>query len=113
MLAGEFVSRFQTCPFHLLASEGAIHSDKDHAWHVEILGKLAEEDQELLVATPHRVLSVDAAEEVSRAIQWWEELTESGGEGMVVKPLSFVAKNRRGLIQPAVKCRGKEYLRII
>ena len=37
----------------------------------------------------------------------------SGGEGMVVKPLDFVAKGRRGLAQPAVKCRGREYLRII
>ncbi|MDE2509049.1 MAG: polynucleotide kinase-phosphatase, partial [Planctomycetota bacterium] len=43
----------------------------------------------------------------------WEELTGRGGEGMVVKPLDFTAKGRRGLIQPAVKCRGREYLRII
>jgi protein phosphatase len=100
-------------PFHLLASEGAVYGDKDHTWHMTILGKLAEQDEEMLVATPHRVVNLNAAEEVSKAIQWWEELTESGGEGMVVKPLSFIAKNRRGLIQPAVKCRGKEYLRII
>jgi protein phosphatase len=32
---------------------------------------------------------------------------------MVVKPMSFVARGRRGLLQPAVKCRGREYLRII
>lgn len=32
---------------------------------------------------------------------------------MVVKPLEFVATGLRGLIQPAVKCRGREYLRII
>lgn len=32
---------------------------------------------------------------------------------MVVKPLAFVARGRRGLLQPAVKCRGPEYLRII
>ena len=32
---------------------------------------------------------------------------------MVVKPLEFVARGRRGIIQPAVKVRGKEYLRII
>jgi protein phosphatase len=32
---------------------------------------------------------------------------------MVVKPLSFVARGGRGLLQPAVKCRGPEYLRII
>jgi protein phosphatase len=31
---------------------------------------------------------------------------------MVVKPLAFIARGR-GLLQPAVKCRGREYLRII
>lgn len=32
---------------------------------------------------------------------------------MVVKPLQFVVKGGRGLAQPAIKCRGREYLRII
>jgi protein phosphatase len=32
---------------------------------------------------------------------------------MVVKPLDFIASGDRGVIQPAVKCRGREYLRII
>ena len=31
----------------------------------------------------------------------------------MVKPLEFVARGKRGLVQPAVKCRGREYLRII
>ena len=50
---------------------------------------------------------------VEEATQWWEELTGRGGEGIVVKPLDFVVRGRRGLMQPAVKCRGPEYLRII
>ena len=32
---------------------------------------------------------------------------------MVVKPLDFVVPGRRGLTQPALKTRGREYLRII
>ena len=36
-----------------------------------------------------------------------------GGEGIVVKPLEFTARGPRGLAQPALKCRGREYLRII
>jgi protein phosphatase len=32
---------------------------------------------------------------------------------MVVKPLSFVAPGRHGLAQPALKIRGREYLRLI
>ena len=30
-----------------------------------------------------------------------------------MKPRSFVARGPKGLVQPAVKCRGREYLRII
>ena len=54
----------------------------------------------------------DPASEVT-ATEWWATLTGSGGEGVVVKPLSFVATGSRGLLQPAGKCRGREYLRII
>jgi protein phosphatase len=32
---------------------------------------------------------------------------------MVVKPLAFTARNRGELVQPALKIRGREYLRII
>jgi protein phosphatase len=32
---------------------------------------------------------------------------------MVVKPLNFVVRGRKRLVQPALKCRGQEYLRII
>ena len=61
------------------------------------------------------VLVVDLTDADARAgaIRWWEELTAAGGEGMVVKPLSFVARGKHGMMQPAVKCRGREYLRII
>jgi protein phosphatase len=99
-------------PFHLLASEGAVHTDKDHVWHMTTLARLCAADPELLLATPYRVVDL-ADEAMKEGIGWWEELTASGGEGMVVKPLQFAAKSRRGLVQPAMKCRGREYLRII
>ncbi len=35
-------------------------------------------------------------------------MTGAGGEGMAVKPLDFISSGERGLIQPAVKCRGQE-----
>ena len=47
------------------------------------------------------------------ATAWWEELTAAGGEGMVVKPYDFTVRGRRGLVQPGIKVRGREYLRII
>jgi PNKP adenylyltransferase domain, C-terminal region/PNKP adenylyltransferase domain, ligase domain len=62
---------------------------------------------------PYRIVDVTDLASQASGIQWWEELTRAGGEGMVVKPLDFIVKGRRGLAQPAVKCRGREYLRII
>lgn len=100
-------------PFHLLATEGRVHVDRDHVWHMETLARLAQAAGELLLATPF--IEVDVTDQASQenGIRWWEELTARGGEGMVVKPKAFIAKGRRGIAQPAVKCRGREYLRII
>jgi protein phosphatase len=100
-------------PFHLMAVEGRLNADMDHVWHMQMSARFAGADGELLLATPYRVVKVNEPGSVAHAVAWWEELIAAGGEGMVVKPLQFVAKNRRGLLQPAVKCRGKEYLRII
>lgn len=100
-------------PFHLLATEGALHTDKNHLWHMETLARLCAAEPDLLLATPHKLVQVTEAESVSEGIAWWEELTGRGGEGMVVKPMEFITKGQRGLAQPAIKCRGSEYLRII
>jgi protein phosphatase len=100
-------------PFHLLATEGHLHIDKDHAWHMETLAEFCRADPALLRATPYRVVDLTDPESAAAGIAWWTDLTGAGGEGMVVKPLSFVHKGPRGLAQPAVKCRGREYLRII
>src|SRR5690606_13491010 len=99
-------------PFHLLATERGVHVDQDHLWHMSTLAKLAEQDS-LLMATNHRVVALTDEASCAQAMAWWEDMTERGGEGMVVKPRSFIARGRRGLLQPAVKCRGPEYLRII
>ena len=50
---------------------------------------------------------------MTAATQWWEALTQAGGEGMVVKSMPFIHAGSKGLIQHAVECRGAEYLRII
>ncbi|MGN6385306.1 MAG: polynucleotide kinase-phosphatase [Verrucomicrobiota bacterium] len=100
-------------PFHILASEGKVHSNQSHTWHMDTLARLCAADPGLLLATPYKLIDVTNPESEAAGIQWWNELTGRGGEGMVVKPLEFVAKGRRGLVQPAVKCRGREYLRII
>ncbi len=99
-------------PFHLLASEGAVHTDQDHAWHLDVADRLRQADAQLFRETRHKVVDLNSRDE-DEAVHWWEELTGAGGEGMVVKPKGFVATGKRGLVQPAMKCRGSEYLRII
>jgi hypothetical protein len=103
----------EIAPFHLLASEGRVHVDRDHAWHMQALSAFARADSGLFVETKVQVVDLGDAESERAGTTWWEELTASGGEGMVVKPMSFVARGRRGLVQPAVKVRGRDYLRII
>jgi protein phosphatase len=100
-------------PFHLLASGRTVHVDRDHAWHMQTLAAICAADPALFLATPYRVVDVTDSESQEGAIAWWEELTARGGEGIVVKPFDFVARDSRGLVQPALKIRGREYLRII
>jgi len=109
----ETLTDLKLAPFHLLATEGHVHTDRDHLWHMEMLAEVCRADTELLLATRYKVVDVTDQASQDEGIAWWHEHTGPGGEGMVVKPLSFVHKGRRGLSQPAVKCRGREYLRII
>jgi protein phosphatase len=109
----ESITDLRLAPFHLLATEGKVHADKDHEWHMETLAKICAEDDELLMATSYKIADVTDGDSESSITKWWEDLTGSGGEGMVVKPFDFLARGKRGLVQPALKCRGREYLRII
>ena len=109
----ESIDDLRLAPFHLLATEGKVHTDRNHIWHMETLARLCAHDPQLLLATPYRVVDLTLPSEVEAATAWWTELTAAGGEGMVVKPLDFIPRGPQGLIQPALKCRGPEYLRII
>lgn len=110
------MSDYKLAPFHILATESGVHMDKDHIWHMDTLAKICralDGGDSLLLATPYKVVDVTDPASQEDGVRWWEELTGSGGEGMVVKPMDFVTRGRKGLSQPAVKCRGREYLRII
>ncbi|MDP4027145.1 polynucleotide kinase-phosphatase [Methylobacterium sp. NEAU 140] len=106
------VDDIRIAPFHLLASEGVTHADKPHRWHMDGLGRLAGLDP-LFGTTAMLTLDPSSPADVELATAWWLELTERGGEGMVVKPATFLARGRRGMAQPGIKCRGREYLRLI
>ena len=107
------ISDIKLAPFHILATEGAVHTDKNHFWHMEQAAFLETANPELLMATNHKIIDLNDPSSEAEATHWWEEMTNKGGEGMVVKPLEFIVNGKRGILQPAVKCRGKEYLRII
>jgi protein phosphatase len=109
----ESLSDLKLAPFHLLATEGKVHTDRNHVWHMETLAKVCREDADVLLATAHKVIDLTDLDSISAGIEWWTSLTGRGGEGMVVKPSDWIVRGKKGLVQPAVKCRGKEYLRII
>ncbi|WP_298611329.1 polynucleotide kinase-phosphatase [uncultured Thiothrix sp.] len=106
------IEDLRIAPFHLLASEGAVHMDKTHVWHMTQLSRLAEQDK-LFHATNSLTVNLSDESQIAAACVWWEQLTQNGGEGMVVKPTDFIAYVKQVPIQPALKCRGKDYLRII
>ncbi|GAA1526592.1 polynucleotide kinase-phosphatase [Nocardioides humi] len=94
-------------PFQVLAAEGrALAHTEPHPWHLAALARM---EGGLVTPTRHRLVDLSSAAEREAAIRWWLELTASGGEGMVVKPAHLV----EGRVQPGLKVRGREYLRII
>ena len=99
-------------PFHVLASEGAVHNQQPHGWHLDEIG-LAAAEERILIATEHRIVDLAKNEEIEAATEWWTTRTAAGSEGMVVKLWGFTEHGERGVIAPALKCRGQEYLRII
>lgn len=102
-------------PFAVLAADGRSYADRDHGWHLECADALVAADPQLFTTTRRRVVDLTDDAAVNGATDWWSELTAAGGEGMVVKPYAgLTARSGTGrLLQPGVKCRGREYLRII
>ena len=100
-------------PFHLLADERCVNHEGPHSWHLEQLDALCEFGGDLFLKTGRRFLDPSDETAVASATTWWENLTDAGGEGMVVKPAAFTARDGRKLLQPGVKVRGREYLRLI
>ncbi|MBP3761004.1 MAG: polynucleotide kinase-phosphatase, partial [Ruminococcus sp.] len=107
------IDDYRIAPFHILACEGHVFSDEKHIWHMENIRKYITGIDPVFMETPYICVDTENDEDVKNAAEWWVNLTSSGGEGMVVKPEIFTAKQGYKLLQPAVKCRGKEYLRII
>jgi polynucleotide kinase-phosphatase len=101
-------------PFQILATEGRTYFDQPHRWHLEQAAAWASHDSHgVIIATDARGLNPSSLAECEAATVWWEELTRVGSEGMVVKPEHSITRHSGKLVQPGVKCRGREYLRLI
>jgi polynucleotide kinase-phosphatase len=100
-------------PFQILAAEGGVHAVRDHGWHLERIDRLCAADPGFFRGTNRRVVDLGDESGTADASRWWEEMTASGGEGMVVKPFDALVRDGRRIVQPGIKCRGPEYLRII
>jgi protein phosphatase len=96
------VDDLRVAPFHILASEGNVWLGKDHVWHMEMADRLAATGDRVVAKTRWRVVALTDESACAEAVRWWEDMTQSGGEGMVVKPRSFVAQGAKGLLQPAL-----------
>ena len=105
------IDDLKLAPFHILATEGQVHTDKPHKWHMMQIANFCQNEQ--LLATNYKIVNLNERSQIDAATSWWLDLTSAGGEGMVVKPMDFISRQGNKLIQPAVKCRGAEYLRII
>ena len=107
------VADLKLAPFQILAGAGRVHALRPHAWHLDLLGRLCAADPAIFRPTAAITVTLADPDSETAATNWWLELTAGGGEGMVVKPAEVVHRGPRGVAQPAVKCRGPEYLRII
>ncbi|MDR3323788.1 MAG: polynucleotide kinase-phosphatase, partial [Zoogloeaceae bacterium] len=109
----ESLDDYRIAPFHLLATEGKVWNTENHVIHMETIQKYITGSDPVLMTTDYKIVDTLDENSVAEGVHWWEALTASGGEGMVVKPHDFIATKGKELLQPAVKCRGREYLRII
>ncbi len=103
----------KVAPFHIMASESGLHTNQDHGWHMNLIDRMVAQDEGLLQKTQYQVVNLDDKNSMQVVIDWWLKHTAALGEGMVVKPMDFTLKENTGIIQPALKVRGREYLRII
>lgn len=108
----ETIDDYRLAPFHILAAEGRVFCEAPHVWHMETLGRLCAHDA-ILRETGWRCIDPARGEDRMAVVDWWLDHTSRGGEGFVLKPNGFVVRGEKGLIQPAMKVRGRDYLRII
>ena len=106
------IDDYRIAPFHILATEGSVHTNQPHTWHMRTIEKLAKADP-IIQPTGWKQIDLNDPAQRETVAEWWLDHTAKGGEGLVFKPTAFLVRGEKGLIQPAMKVRGRDYLRII
>ena len=90
-----------------------MHAERPVSWQLDAIDRLVATDPELLVPTARLPLRLDDPAARERGAQWWADVVAAGAEGAVVKPAGSCERGRRGLVQPGLKVRGQDYLRLV
>ncbi|MCL2785483.1 MAG: polynucleotide kinase-phosphatase, partial [Propionibacteriaceae bacterium] len=104
---------YRLAPFHILATERVTYVHRNHVWHMENIARYITGTDPIFMATDYLVVNLHDDQGIAEATRWWQDITDAGKEGMVIKPFDFISQHGTELVQPAVKVRGREYLRII
>lgn len=106
------IDEVRIAPFHVLASEGRVHTNERHSVHMKWIDMLVGRDP-IFTATDFAEVSLSSSAALATVVDKWMEDTARGAEGIVIKPPTFTAISGRDTLQPALKVRGIDYLRII
>ena len=68
----ESLRDIRIAPFHVMATEGAVHTDKDHVWHMNTISSFVQEGDGLLMRTPYQVVDLADPASEAAATAWWE-----------------------------------------
>jgi protein phosphatase len=100
-------------PFCVLAGAGEVYARRPVSWQLDVLDRLVAAAPDHLVHTPRHTVTL--ADPASRAagVEWWRGVVDAGGEGVVAKPAEPATRGPKGLIQPGLKVRGPDYLRLV
>lgn len=98
---------YNFAPFHLFATEGHVHMDRDHEWDMQQLELIIAEGGPGLMTAHYRIVDLGSKDERLEACARWLERTARVGEGMVVKPLEFTVRGSHALVQPAIRYAGR------
>jgi hypothetical protein len=104
----------QFAPFQILATENRTYCDRNHVWHMDVLAGISRRSDGVMIVTPFQSVDLYKDEACLNATAWWKRITEQLEEGVVIKPMAVISTGRRGgTVQPGVKCRGREHLRLV